>query len=181
MKLGTRSLLFGVHQFLWHPLTVYRAWVDLYGRRPDWRTLVCIILHDWGYWGKPNMDGPEGERHPELGARIAGWLFGKEYRDLVLYHSRSYARQAGVSPSILCWPDKLSLCYEPMWWYLFRARLSGELKEYRLRAAESGFLPLTATDEEWFMTLQAYFRQLAAQHRQEVARQAETACTQEAV
>lgn len=56
---GTRSLLFGVHQFLWHPWTVYRAWRYLYGK-PTWREVVCIFLHDLGYFGKPNMDGEEG-------------------------------------------------------------------------------------------------------------------------
>jgi len=33
------------------------------------------VIHDWGYWGKPNMDGPEGERHPWLGARVMHVLF----------------------------------------------------------------------------------------------------------
>ncbi|MCK5235828.1 MAG: hypothetical protein KAR06_02490, partial [Deltaproteobacteria bacterium] len=59
---GTKSLLFGVHQFIWHPITVLIAWCKLYGW-PTWPELVCIIVHDWGYWGKPNMDGPEGEKH----------------------------------------------------------------------------------------------------------------------
>lgn len=165
MKLGTKSLLFGVHQVIWHPITVYKAWVELYGSRPDWKTSVCILIHDWGYWGKPDMDGEKGERHPEVGAKIAGWLFGRKYHNLVLYHSRHYARNAGVTPSKLCWPDKLSHIYEPAWWYLFRARLSGELKEYRKTAAESGFLPLTASDQEWFAKLQAYFRKLGEEQR----------------
>lgn len=56
MKTGTKSLLFGVHQFIWHPLTVLLAWIKLYGW-PAWEELVCIIIHDWGYWGKSNMDG----------------------------------------------------------------------------------------------------------------------------
>jgi hypothetical protein len=59
MKVGQRSLLYGVHQFLWHPITVLIAWWVLFGR-PTWRELVCIIIHDWGYWNCPNMDGPEG-------------------------------------------------------------------------------------------------------------------------
>ena len=84
MNVGTKSLLFGVHQFIWHPVTVLIAWVSLYGR-PTWRELICIIVHDWGYWGAPNMDGEEGERHPEVGAEIALRLFGLEYYELVLY------------------------------------------------------------------------------------------------
>lgn len=32
--------------------------------------------HRWGYLGCRDMDGPEGGPHPELGATIAGRLFG---------------------------------------------------------------------------------------------------------
>lgn len=149
LPVGTRSVLWGVHQFLWHPVTAYRAWVALYGR-PTWRELVCIIIHDWGYWGCPNMDGPEGTAHPELGARLAGWMFGQEYADLVLLHSRHYAKQAGLEPSSMCWSDKLSILYDPPWFYMLRARLSGEIKEYRQMAAKAGTVPLTASDWEWF-------------------------------
>ena len=39
MKVGTRSLLFGSHQFMLHPLFVAIAWRRLYGRWPHgWRT-----------------------------------------------------------------------------------------------------------------------------------------------
>ena len=127
---GRRSLLFGVHQFLWHPWTVYQAWRRLYGR-PNWREAVCIVIHDWGYWFAPNIDGPEGQRHPEWGARIARRWLGDAYGDLVLYHSRHYARLHGKAPSKLCWADKLSILYEPKWFYLLRATLSGEIREYR--------------------------------------------------
>ena len=67
MKIGTKSLLFGVHQFFWHPLTVYWAWKRLYGR-PSLREFVCIFVHDWGYWRAGDMDGAIGGLHPELGA-----------------------------------------------------------------------------------------------------------------
>lgn len=169
---GTRSVLWGVHQFLWHPYTVYRAWVALYGR-PTWREAVCILIHDWGYWGSPNMDGPEGERHPELGARLAGGLFGPAYHDLVLFHSRHYAKRAGMTPSALCWPDKLSHLYEPPWWYLFRARLSGEITEYRQRAALSGaipFIPPDKPDAFWFAHLRVHLSKAALERRGDAAR-----------
>lgn len=166
LPVGRRSLLWGVHQFLWHPITVARAWIALYGRWPTWREAVCIVIHDWGYWFTSNMDGEEGERHPEFGARIAGRLFGRKYHDLVLYHSRHYVKRenerrtrwaelknaclaaigktsirmepAMVKPSPLCWADKLSICYDPPWFYLLRARLSGEIKEYRQNRPETG-------------------------------------------
>lgn len=149
MNVGTKSLLFGVHQFLWHPITVLMAWWYLYGR-PTWRELACIIIHDWGYWGSPNMDGPEGEQHPMFAAALAGKWLGGSYFDLCLYHSRHYARHVGIEPSKLCWADKLSILYEPWWLYLPRAWLSRELFEYRQLAANAGFIPMSASHRIWF-------------------------------
>lgn len=90
-------MLWGVHQFLWHRITVLVAWWSLYGA-PNCREAICIFIHDWGYWTCENMDGEEGERHPEFGAKLAGWLFGQKYHDLVLLHSRHYARQLERTP-----------------------------------------------------------------------------------
>jgi hypothetical protein len=157
MRVGTKSLLFGVHQFIWHPITVFIAWRAKYGW-PSWREVVCIVVHDWGYWGAPNMDGAEGERHPELGAHIAMRLFGAKYRDMCLHHSRHYCRQAQAEPSKLCWADKLSICYDPWWLYIPRAMLSGEINEYRQLAASAGFVPLSATHREWFRWVQDLLR-----------------------
>lgn len=78
MKIGTRSILFGAHQFLIHPLFVALAWWRLYGFPWDPRLWVAFLVHDLGYWGKPNMDGPEGEDHPRLGASIMGKLFDRD-------------------------------------------------------------------------------------------------------
>lgn len=161
MNVGTRSLLFGVHQFAWHPLTVALAWHCLYRCWPTWREAVCIVVHDWGYLGSPDMDGDRGERHPELGARIADALLGPVYGRLVLFHSRHYARRRGVQPSRLCWADKLSILVEPWWLYLPRARLSGELAEYRRNAAAAGAVPLETSDREWFAFIQDHFRHVA--------------------
>lgn len=162
MRRGTLSLLFGVHQVLWHPWTVYRAWRALFGR-PTWREVICIILHDWGYWGSPNMDGEEGERHPELGAKLAGKLLGPSYHDLVLLHSRHYAKHRGLQPSKLCWADKLSICYDPKWFYLLRARLTGEIAEYR--QISSHLLPLTASHSAWFDWMRSLMADLGHQQR----------------
>jgi len=157
MKVGTKSLLFGVHQFIWHPITVLLAWWKLFGR-PNWRELVCVIIHDWGYWGCPNMDGGEGERHPEFGAKLAGKLFGAQYHDLCLYHSRTYARSVGVIPSKLCWADKLSILYEPWWWYLPRAWLSRELYEYRKEAAH--LFSVDRPHREWLTWIKKKFTRI---------------------
>lgn len=134
MKIGTRSVLFGVHQFIWHPLTVGLAWRRLFNVWPSWRQWVCIAVHDLGYWGKPNIDGAEGRTHPEVGAAIAEYLLDGGYGDFTLYHSREYAKLHHARPSELCWADKYSVLCEPRWFYLLRARLSGEVAEFKANA-----------------------------------------------
>lgn len=150
MKIGTKSLLFGVHQFIWHPWTVLRAWRMIY---PESRItvplLIAIFCHDLGYWGCSNMDGPEGRCHPEDGARLAQSLVRLWLRltrrdmsrteielDALLmlqftrYHSMHFAQMHGRCPSPLYLADKASILIEPRWFYLLRGWLSGELKEY---------------------------------------------------
>lgn len=80
MKIGTKSILFGAHQFAIHPWFVAEAWYRLYGYPWALWLWIAFFVHDIGYWGKPNMDGPEGEEHPWTGAKIlyalqGWWLF----------------------------------------------------------------------------------------------------------
>ena len=83
MKTGTKSVLFGAHQIFLHPVFVTIAWIKLYGFPWDIRVWIAFFVHDLGYWGKPNMDGQEGERHPETGAKIMHWLFdGYVYKEV---------------------------------------------------------------------------------------------------
>jgi len=168
MKTGTKSLLFGVHQFLIHPVVVLIAWIKINKSVPNLKELFCIVIHDWGYWGKANMDDEAGERHPEFAAKIANWLFGKEYHDFCLYHSRHYARNNGVQPSELCWADKLSITHEPWWFYLPRAWLSGELFEYRKIADGTGFMPISASHREWYDWIQDRLGTLGIEKRGDV-------------
>lgn len=74
MKVGTKSVLFGAHCFFLHPLFVAWGWWKLYGF--PWKPWlwVAFFVHDIGYWGSPNMDGPEGEEHPWVGAEFLYWL-----------------------------------------------------------------------------------------------------------
>jgi hypothetical protein len=130
MKVGTKSVLVGVHQFFWHPITVLLAWMDLYGWPKPWE-LFCILVHDLGYLGKSDMDGDSGELHPELGAKIAGFFFGEKARLECLGHSRSYAQNHGLPTSRLCWADKWSPMFDPTHLYWLRGTLSGEIAEYR--------------------------------------------------
>lgn len=147
MKVGTRSVLFGAHCFAIHPWFVALAWWKLYGFPRDPRLWVAFFVHDLGYWGKPNMDGPEGETHPELGASLMCRWFDRKadtrrhcdchdatgfwtWRDFALCHSRFYARRYGLHISRLCVADKLATCLTPRWVYLPAVLLSGEWREY---------------------------------------------------
>ena len=67
----------------------------------------CVSLFTIGVIGRqPTWMVNGGMNHPELGAKIAGSLFGDAYYDLVLLHSRRLARELGATPSKLCWADK---------------------------------------------------------------------------
>jgi len=166
LPVGRRSIIIGVHQFLWHPFTVFLAWRKLYGT-PSFREIICIFIHDWGYWTCSDIDGKEGIKHPELGANIARVLLGPEYTELCLYHSRSYARAAGVQPSKLCHADKLSIAYEPWWFYLSRAWLSGELGEYRRRSAEEHYIPESVSHRTWFGWIKGYLTEVGQKYVQQ--------------
>ena len=159
MKIGTKSLLFGVHQFILHPLLTLWGWVILYGWSAEkyglvwWKLLVCFAVHDWGYWDRSDIDGDEGVYHVSKGAYLAHKMdcyTDNRYYNLCLLHSRSFSQeilynridrfghprlhQWGIEarqPSMLCWADKLGTAMMPTWLWVFLARLSGELNEYR--------------------------------------------------
>jgi hypothetical protein len=79
VSVGTRSVLFGVHAFWLHPFFTAEAWRQIYGFPWDVRLWVAFFVHDLGYWNKNNMEGPEGETHVYVGARILSWLFGNAW------------------------------------------------------------------------------------------------------
>jgi len=163
MKIGTKSLLIGAHQIFLHPITVTLAWIELYGL-PSWKELICICIHDWGYWNCSDIDGVgQGADHPFLAARIAyeyldnnvGWMArGDSYSALCLYHSREIANEYKTKPSKLCWADKLSVKFDPWWLYLPRVILSGEIKEFRILAEKLGEVPNSASNKEWYLWAQ---------------------------
>ena len=150
------------------------AWIWLYRKLPTWRETICIIVHDWGYWGKAYMDDEEGETHPELGSWIALKLLGPEYADLCLLHSRHYARTLNREPSLLCWADKMSILFEPWWWYLPRALASGELHEYRAVASRCGLFDSSATHRKWHAWIQDRLIKLGNEKRGDVVPYANT-------
>lgn len=154
MRVGTKSLLFGAHQFILYPLFLAVAWTKLYGLPLDPRLWIAFIVHDWGYFGRENMDGDKGQRHPELGGKIMARLFGQDWGDFCRLHSRYYAKLEGREPSPLCAADKLVLLVTPRWIYLPAVRATGEVQEYTaLYAAWRGVESVTI--EEWYDGLRA--------------------------
>jgi hypothetical protein len=103
MKIGTRSVIYGAHQFVLHPLFVALAWWKLYSFPFDPRLWVAFFVHDLGYIGKPNLDGPEGESHVELGAAIMG-VFGSKWADSAA--TTPVSMRDGTKPRFLAsvWP-----------------------------------------------------------------------------
>lgn len=170
MKIGTKSILFGAHQFLIHPITVLLAWRRLYKKWPDWAELITIFFHDIGYWGLPNMDGLEGRQHPWRGAIVAArivclikyraWVRPHEmtqpgvWGSITFYntllHSRDIARELHLPTSRLYAADKCAILFDPPWLYLPRVRFTGEVVEYKQRAIDEGHLPPGVTDRQWY-------------------------------
>lgn len=170
MKVGTRSVLYGAHCFFLHPFFVAWAWWQLYGFPWDPRLWVAFFVHDLGYIGKPNMDGPEGERHPIMGARlmtalfdhstpdadilsITEWQIGRRsnlgrWGQFVLLHSRYFAKTLGMQPSRLCVADKLAISLTPAWLYLPMVRATGEIQEYRAHAKHRSVVDAQVSAEE---------------------------------
>lgn len=173
MRIGTRSLIFGAHQFALHPLFVAWAWTKIYGAPPGPRTWLAILIHDWGYWGKASMDGPDGERHVEFAASVMARLFGERWGDFCRYHSRFYAKRDGKPFSRLCAADKLAIALTPAWLYLPLARLSGELPEYmalaeqRAAAGEPKYASMKVTTSDaarWYADVQRYMVEWVKAH-----------------
>lgn len=187
LPIGTRSVLFGAHCFFLHPIFVALAWRKLYGFPFDPRLWVAFIVHDIGYWGKPNMDGEEGEKHVEFGAKIMGWLFDRQraycseywdtydnyrkamsintyWHDFSLYHSRHYAKQAGAKPSRLCFADKLAFNYQCKPLYLWMTGLTGELDEYLTNAKYWNQQRGIITAGEWYDALCLWIDKWIADH-----------------
>ena len=162
MKIGTRSLVYGGHCWPIHTVMLAIAWTRLYGFPFDPRLWVAFAVHDIGYLGKPNMDGPEGDTHPILGAKIMEWLFGPAWGLFTISHSRFYAARAGVGISKLCVADKLATVLTPNWLYLPLVQLSGEVKEYRnppptrYEYAFEEKRQMLTSDRDWVLALKSY-------------------------
>lgn len=190
IPLGTRSVLYGAHCFIFHWFFVAKAWHSLYGwaqvkdryvglvslRNP--RLWLAFFLHDIGYIGKAKMDDTEGEKHPEVGARLMKQWFGSGWGLFVLLHSRYYAKKLEMQPSRLCVADKYSFVLTPRILYLPFVRATGEIEEYMRmdltrRAAGENRREISYENEKrirereelWFTDLKRYMNDWVTAHR----------------
>ena len=175
MTIGTKTLVFGVHNVVLHPLAVLICWLRMYGW-PKWHELLAIIVHDWGYWGCPDIDGDDGVEHPAAGARIAYRIVLRITRNkqlatrtsnLILGHSRHYAKRYNVPFSKLLGPDKMSAVLYPWYIYIPMAWLSGELESYRYETSKlywaTGIgVPVTSLNRTWYAWMQKYIPTVVA-------------------
>ena len=167
MKVGTKSVLYGAHQFILHPLVLAVAWWRLYGFPWDPRLWVAFFVHDLGYVGKPNMDGKEGESHVLFGASVMAYLFGEKWGRLCEDHSRFWAGKEGRPISRLGVADKLAIALLPWWIYLPMVRASGELVEYLEHAASGKYSKEVGKPKSargWYEDLQQFMREWVAKN-----------------
>jgi hypothetical protein len=126
MKEGTRSVLFGCHNPLFHGLCVLAAWRITYKSWPKWWQIICIFVHDVGVWGRQYLSDDTAKKgHWELGARWSMLIVHRlstMRRKHYLMH-RAWQLCAGHAPnesgyvrSELWLPDKKSWLIAPMVW-----------------------------------------------------------------
>jgi len=84
---GTKSYLFGCHQFLLHPLFVAVAWKKYHGKMPRWKELICILIHDIGVIGRQYLEPGKKDGHWYRGARLAVILFSTTEYQLCAGHT----------------------------------------------------------------------------------------------
>lgn len=124
MSQGTRSWLFGCHSPA-HSILTTMAWHKLYGAWPEPWELVCIFIHDIGHVGTNFWDNiEEKNRHWQLGAEIAGYLFGNAGYKLCAGHDSN----SGIPQSKLHKPDKYSRLLEPTWLLVLERIIEPEIR-----------------------------------------------------
>lgn len=126
---GLQTLLIGIHNPILHGFLVFLAWKKIYHKCPSFKETICILLHDIGYIKEKNPQNND-DRHPEIGARLCGSLFGLDYQILCLAHSRVYAERLGVPLSRLGYADKYSVLLIPDFLYNVLLHIGGDVAEY---------------------------------------------------
>lgn len=164
MRLGTKTILFGVHCLPVHAFFMALAWLKLYGLRKEFfdpRLHLSFLIHDIGYWGSKSLDGDDGRLHPILGAEIMGFLFGYDWWLFNITHSGSMLEILNkdgkdYKPSKLYAADKLASPLYPKWLYKFLSNLSGEWREYCM-----GQFGEIRSFDEWHSTAMKHMKERA--------------------
>ncbi len=124
MKQGTISVLFGCHSIV-HSFWVTLSWRKLYKGWPSLKELICILVHDTGHWGKDYLENLEQKRaHWELGAKMAGRLFGNKGYELCAGH----CEYSGFPKSKLYKADKYASYIAPFWWQIMNTIFEPKLR-----------------------------------------------------
>lgn len=148
MTEGTKSYLFGCHQFFFHPLWVLLAWRKHFGRWPAWWQVICIFLHDIGICGRNYLSGSK-DGHWRLGAKwsakIVWWLTPQREKEGLAESSwrRAFLLCAGHTTesryfpkSDLFWADKKSWLVAPLWWLWWNFWIEGFGTKYGVTAPQ---------------------------------------------
>lgn len=133
MTQGTKSYLFGCHQFFLHPLFVLIAWYCHYKSFPKAWQVVCIFLHDIGICGRQYLENNQKDGHWERGAFVAYKLFGLKGYKFCRGHSDEYENSLNLAiqtpkrtlRSVLFIPDKISFLYAPKFWIRYCQKFEG--------------------------------------------------------
>lgn len=135
-KQGSVSVLFGCHSPI-HSFLVVLAWRKLYKKFPSWWQVCCIFLHDIGHWGLNYLDDYElKKKHWQLGAEVAGKLFGDKGFFLCAGHSSC----SGFPRSELYKADKYSWHLAPKFWLMSNCVFEPKLRMgYSISEAVSKF------------------------------------------
>ena len=130
MRVGTKTILFGLHSFWLHPMVVWYSYFKIYGSL-SFKMAAAIFFHDLGYWRCKSLKHGDGYSHPSKSAELFSKFFKNDYHQYyqIYHHSRRYP-SGNTEVSCLGIADKLSFFYYPKWLVLFLGTLSGELKEY---------------------------------------------------
>lgn len=107
----------------------------------------------------PIWTGQKGNGTQNFGAKIMGYLFGVEWYEFMLLHSRTYAKGLNRPVSRLCAADKLATALTPSWIYYPLVVITGEIQEYKPMAEE--YLGRPMTPWGWQSWMRRYMRQVA--------------------
>lgn len=127
IKSGISCLIFGYHNILLHPLTLFASYIDRHKKIPSFEWVILFFLHDIGYAfiSMEDILSVEKDNHPEYGARIIKKILDEHWADISIRHSRDYCK--GKDLSELGYLDKDCYRFHPITLAMIQCFISGEL------------------------------------------------------